>query len=225
MKAKRCAAPLARLLTVALLAASGAASGAEPPDTRKVLNTTFPADVEAALALSAAPQHLRPGATVYVYGPDGFAKFRDGTNGFTCLVNRDGFFYGAAAFKPTCWDAEGLTSYVPVMLQVGRLLAAGRSIEEIRGDIDAGFRDGRFHRPARTGIAYMLAGDLNLDLATGAITQPSFPGHYMIYAPGVSNADIGYAAEAAKQDRSLPFIFSGGAGGKELAYLITVPHR
>lgn len=176
------------------------------------------------MALSAAPEHLRADATVYTYGTGGFIKIRDGNNGFTCLLNRDAFLYGGAVFKPTCWDAEGATSYVPVMLEVGRLLASGKGREEIRAEVDAGFRANRFHRPARTGIAYMLAGDIMLD-AKGGITSAAFPGHYMIYAPGVTNADLGYSKDAAKQDRSLPFVFAAGAGGIELAYIITVPHH
>jgi hypothetical protein len=201
----------------------GTACAEDVRDTRAILDVVMPPDIEAELALSGAPPHLRDGATVYVYGETGFTKFRDGLNGFTCLVNRDGFLYGGRSFKPTCWDAEGLTSYVPVMLRVGELLAAGKSTEDVREDIETGFREGRFHRPTRTGIAYMLVGDVDVDTNTGEITRTAFPGHYMIYAPGVTNADLGYSPEASRINRSLPFVFDRGAGGSDLAYLITVP--
>lgn len=213
--------------TLALLLGFGttAASAGAQADTRGVLKTVFPETIERELALSGAPEHLRAGATLYVYGAKGFTRAQTGTNGFTCLLNRDAFFYGWTAFKPTCWDAEGATSYVPVMLRVGELLAADKTRDEIRADIDSGFKDGRFHRPRRTGVAYMLAGDVNLDTSTGKITGQAFPGHYMIYAPGVTSADLGYSSEAARGDRSLPFIFRSGAGGAELSYLIMAPHR
>jgi hypothetical protein len=212
--------------TAVALLSVGTTLGAQQPDTRAVLQTVFPEQIEHALALSAAPEPLRAGATVYVFGPTGFRKVRAGTNGFTCLVNRDGFFYGGAAFKPTCWDAEGATSYVPVMLRVAELLADGKTVAAIRADVDAGFQDGRFHRPRRTGLAYMLAGDVTLDLRSGVIVSQAFPGHFMIYAPGVTNEDIGYVREAAGSNPSLPSIFRSGAGGAELAYLIVVPqHR
>lgn len=214
-----------RWMCIAVLCMCGWISQAFAETPQDVAATIFPKDVELALALTGAPEHLRANATVYVYGKAGYSKAREGTNGFTCLLNRDGFFYNAAVFKPTCWDAEGATSYVPVMLRVGLLLAQGKADAEIRADIDAGFRDGRFHRPQRTGIAYMLAGDLTLDLKTADVTRVNFPGHYMIYAPGVTSADLGYSSDAAKADRSLPFIFAAGAGGVELAYLITVPHH
>jgi len=215
---------LAMLLLAPLFLTSRPASAVDPDAARKTLATIFPRDIETSLALTGAPEHLREAASVYVFGAKGFTKVREGSNGFTCLLNRDAFFYGMDVFKPTCWDREGLTSYVPVMLRVGEMLAAGNTADEIRADIQAGFREGRFHRPQRTGIAYMRAGDLGLNLRTGATVHQAFPGHYMIYAPGVTSADLGYAADAAKADRSLPFIFESGAGGSDLAYLITVPH-
>jgi hypothetical protein len=201
-----------------------AAQAADVADTRKTLNVVFPRDVEISLALQGGPAHLREGATVYVYGAKGYEKAKDGTNGFTCFVNRDGFFYGVENFKPTCWDAEGKTSYVPVMLRVGELLAAGNSTDDIRADIDGGFKDGRFKRPARSGVAYMTAGDVRLD-GSGKVTATAFPGHMMFYAPGVTSADLGYTPEAGKKDPTLPFVFDRGAGGTNLAYIIAVPHR
>ena len=208
---------------VLALAVLNGAQGAEPADAARVLNTVFPQALEVELALSGGPAHLREGATVYVYGAKGFNKVRDGSNGFICLLNRDGFFYGAAVFKPTCWDPEGATSYVPVMLRAGEMLAGGKAPEDIRADITEGFRSGKFHRPARTGIAYMLAGDVTLDLTSGKVVKTQFPGHYMIYAPGVTNADVGYAR--GKSGAADPFIFSSGAGGADLGYLIAVPHH
>jgi hypothetical protein len=193
-------------------------------EAQKVLRTSFPQAVETDLALSALPPGLRDGAAVYVFGATGYTLARAGTNGFTCLLNRDAFFYGSINFKPTCWDADGKTSYVPVMLRTGEMLAAGKSADAIKADIDAGFRDGRFHRPTRTGVAYMLAGDVNLDIGTGAVTRQAFTGHYMIYAPGVTNADIGVAPNSGAE-KMMPFIFDRGAGGSNLAYLIAVPEH
>jgi hypothetical protein len=215
----------ARTLTVAVQLLGLTATAGAQTDTRAVLKTVFPENVERELALSGAPEHLRAGATVYVFGAKGFSAVQTGTNGFTCLLNRDAFFYNWTAFKPTCWDAEGATSYVPVMLRVGELLAAGKTLDEIRGDIDAGFKDGRFHRPRRTGVAYMMAGDVNLDLSTGKVVSQQFPAHYMIYAPGVTSADLGFSAEARRINASLPFIFRSGAGGAELSYLIIAPQQ
>lgn len=192
------------------------------------LNVVLPAEVEVALALSGAPEHLRAGATVYTYGRQGYERARAGSNGFTCLVNRDAFFYSTAAFKPTCWDTVGEETYLPVMLTVGKLLAAGQSHAAIADTIDAGFRSQRFRAPSRGGVAFMLAGDVTLDATTGRVTRQLFPGHYMFYAVGATSTQLGYNAAAGQGDRTLPSVFSGGAGGKHgLSYIIAVPgeHR
>lgn len=194
---------------------------AEPTE---ILNTIFPAHVEEKLALSAAPEHLREGATVYLYGLNGYSKLRDGTNGFTCLLNRDAFMYGGKEFKPTCWDAIGRDTYVPVMLRVGFLLSKGSGIDSVRREIDNGFNKGEFHVPLTGGVAYMIAGDLQLDPTTGQVVQQAFPGHYMFYAVGASSNQLGTTRPASKLDPTLPSVFSGGAGGNQgLSYIIAVP--
>lgn len=178
---------------------------------------------EIELATSAAPEHLRKDATVYVFGKKGYEKARTGTNGFTCLVNRDGAQTGDQTLRPTCWDMEGGKTIVPVMLRVGELLAQGKSAAEIKRDIEAGFGDGRFREPGKTGIAYMLSGDVKkFDSKTGKIVALDFPPHYMIYAPGVTNADIGMTREGYKINPSLPAVYSGYSGGSHTAYIIVL---
>lgn len=73
---------------------------------------------EIELALKAAPVHLRSEATVYTFGKTGYEKARTGTNGFNCMVNRDGIQNGDTAVHPTCWDPEGSRTILPVMLRV-----------------------------------------------------------------------------------------------------------
>lgn len=56
----------------------------------------------------------------------GYIKLREGTNGFTCLVNRDAILDNESVLKPTCWDTEGSATVVPMVLRVGELLAQGK---------------------------------------------------------------------------------------------------
>jgi hypothetical protein len=177
---------------------------------------------EVELALSAGPEHLRNEATVYVFGKKGYEKIRSGKNGITCMVNRDGNQAGDNDLKPTCWDAEGSATIVPVMLRVGQLLDEGRTADEIKSDIEAGFRDGRFSSPRKTGIAYMLRGDVQYDPKTKRASRTLFPPHYMIYAPGVTNADIGMNMDAYKKHPSLPLVYAGYSGGARTAYIIVI---
>ena len=191
-------------------------------ETKPPTGSQSSSEKEIELALQAGPAHLRKEATVYVFGKRGYEKARSGTNGFNCLVNRDGTQNGAQSVYPTCWDPEGSRTILPVMLRVGELLAQGKSAAEIQNDIEAGFAQGRFHSPAKTGIAYMLAGDVKFDSKTGQFGDVEFPPHFMIYAPGVTNADIGITGEAMKQTPGLPFVYSGYSGGSRTAYLIVM---
>ena len=194
----------------------------------KLLNQSqflFSRDEEIELALRAAPVHLRTGATVYTFGKKGYEKARTGTNGFNCLVNRDGTQNGEQSVYPTCWDPEGRRTILPVMLRVGELLAQQKSAAEIKRDIDQGFDKGRFHSPSKAGIAYMLAGDVKFDPKSGRLSSTVFPPHYMIYAPGVTNADIGVSSEAMKRTPGLPFVYSGYSGGTRTAYIIVMANE
>lgn len=89
-------------------------------------------------------------------------------------------------------------------------------------DIDDGFARGQFRSPAKAGIAYMLAGDVKFDPKTGQFSTVEFPPHYMIYAPGVSNADIGVTAQGTQKTPGLPFIYAGYSGGPRTAYIIVM---
>src|SRR5262249_2121165 len=55
----------------------------------QALPELLPRKKEIELALSAAPEHLRKDAAVYMLHRNGFVKIGDSTNGFTCIVNRD----------------------------------------------------------------------------------------------------------------------------------------
>ncbi len=193
-------------------------------DAMATLNVVLPGETETALALSAAPQHLRAGASVYVYEQHGFERVRAGTNGFVCLLNRDAFLYGSAHFKPTCWDGQGATTFLPVMLKVGAMLAAHESADAIRKAIDAGFASKTFHAPETGGIAYMLHGDIDIDRASGTVTHQASPGHYMFYANKATSAQLGFTPHPAPEDPALPLVSSAGAGGAHgLNYIIVVP--
>jgi hypothetical protein len=168
------------------------------------------------LALSAAPEHLRAGAAVYVLDSKGFVQVRATSNGFTCIVNRD----APRAIKPTCYDAEGTATILPKVLRVGELLMQGRPAAAIDSIIADGFRNGTFIAPRRPGVAYMLSEHIrDEDAATGKIT--GFPPHIMFYAPNLTNADLGVTPEALRANPFLPFIAYQGPHG----VMIVVPKR
>ena len=198
----------------------GIAHGVTRTDSEIAAQVLISRAQEIELALKAAPIHLRSEAAVYIFGKRGYEPARAGTNGFNCMVNRDGIQNGDTAVHPTCWDPEGSRTILPVMLRVGELLAQQKSAADIKHDIEEGFAQGRFHSPAKTGIAYMLAGDVKFDAKSGQLSTTEFPAHYMLYAPGVTNADIGMSKDATTP--GLPFVYSGYSGGSKTAYIIVM---
>ncbi|HEV2702041.1 MAG TPA: hypothetical protein VGV09_10450 [Steroidobacteraceae bacterium] len=211
-----------RNLTAACAALAALCFFAGPAQGGEAKTIWLPEGQEVQLALQAGPEHLRANAAVYVFAKDGYRKARNGTNGFTCLVNRDGNQAGDNDLKPTCWDAEGSRTILPVVLRVGALLARSGTAEEIKRDIEAGFATGKFSSPQKSGIAYMLRGDVPFDPGTQRITHTTFMPHYMIYAPGVTNADIGMPPPGRGGTYSLPSVYSGYSGGTRTAYIIIV---
>ena len=182
----------------------------------QTLPELMPQEKEMAIALSAAPEHLRAGASVYVLKEDGFVLVRKGANGFTCIVNRD----HPLNLKPTCYDPEGTATILPKVLRFGELLRKGVPLEQIRSEIADGFRSGKYISPRRPGVAYMLSGDIkNYNPTTGK--TESFPPHVMFYAPNLTNEDIG---SDGKFEPGMPSIAYQGAQGFMIVVLGDHPH-
>lgn len=193
---------LAPLLAILLTAVTGSVAGGQSEVP------LLPQPCEVALALSAAPEHLRAGATVYAFETSGYVKVRQGENAFTCLVNRD----HPRVLKPTCFDAEGGTSIVPKILFFGEALAAGKPVPEIREEVAQGFTDGRFRSPRRSGVAYMLSRyNRPFDPSSGNLGW--FPPHVMFYAPDLTPDDIGFSMQAWHENPRLPMIGYQGPHG------------
>jgi hypothetical protein len=176
----------------------------------------LPREKEMAMALDAAPEHLRAGASVYVLEKDGFVLARKGTNGFACIVNRD----HPLNQKPTCYDAEGAATILPKVLRVGELLMKGVSLDQIRAEVAEGFKTGKFISPRRPGVAYMLSGDIrNYNANTKQVE--SFPPHVMFYAPNLTNEDIG---SDGNFEPGLPSIAYQGPQGFMIVVMGDHPH-
>ncbi len=201
---------MARLVVLALvgfLTLGAVALGAqeqEVPSKPEVL----PLERETALALSAAPPHLRDGAGVYALGSEGFESVRESSNGFTCIVNRD----HPLNWKPVCYDAEGSETILPVTLFFGEQLMRETPVPEIRQAIQARFESGEFISPRRPGIAYMLSTEIrNYNARSGQIG--GFPPHLMFYGPNLTNEDVGTSFEARRENPWLPFVAYQGPQG------------
>src|SRR5262249_19297838 len=92
--------PLFPLVSLSLLL-SGPVDGPALDAVRKI-DAQTPPGVQMALALSAGPP-VADKAAVYVLGPKGYSKLKEGTNGFSCIVQRERL----DEIAPQCFDAEG----------------------------------------------------------------------------------------------------------------------
>ncbi len=166
------------------------------------------ADDELALALSAAPEHLRAEATVHVLGPDGFSIPQVGTNGYNCVVNRD----HPRNRKPICYDSEGTRTILPKVLFMSELMVQGVALAAIQDSVKQGFETGRWTAPQRPGIAYMLSDGIRTYNPSNG-QYGSFPPHIMFYAPNVSNDDVATDWAARQEHPWIPFVAYQGPHG------------
>lgn len=178
-------------------------------DTKGWLLEKMPADLETDYALSALPPHLRDGATVYLLDPQkGYYIGKQGTNGFATFINRTEWEW--AEFVPdtyaaVSYDAEGVKTYLPVYFTVAGMRATGKYTPvQIRDTILKRVNDGTYKAPTRMGLSYMLCPMLRTHLDERGIVNNILP-HYMFYAPGIDNTDIG-----GKWDGHNPFVINSG---------------
>ena len=191
---------IACILTLGLAASSHAQA---PAATQPKVAPLLLRDREIALAESAAPPAVAKNATVYVLEEKGYTKVRDGSNGFTCLVERD----LPLNIEPICYDEEGSATLVHAVLRKAELRRQGKSEDEVKADIGEGYASGRFRAPRRSGMAYMLSPDTRVSNPSTGATR-TLPPHLMFYAPYMKNSDIGI--DQPDHTGRLPFIVQDG---------------
>ena len=182
----------AGLLSIAVLSSSAVAQDKPQEATREVhlVTASTPRERQIELALSAAPTEVSSKATVYVLGPKGYEKDREGTNGFSCLIERS--FKGRlqTSSAPACFDAEGSRTIMVAYMRREELRAEGKSEEEVKADIAKGYEDGRFKTPG-PGFLYMMSNE-NYVYDDQSKKSGIVPPHVMFYAPNKTAKDLGY---------------------------------
>jgi hypothetical protein len=167
------------------------------------------------LVRSAAPPEISDEATLYILGKDGYEMVQKGTNGFSCMVDRE----LPETQEPQCFDAEGSATTLLARLRVEELRAQGVPEDKIAAEIEDGYKTGKYKAPRKTGIVYMLSRE-NWVLADAATRQiVHFGPHLMFYAPYVTDRDVGNnkGPDAAP---GIPFVVHPG---RPDALIIVVP--
>ncbi|HET9013118.1 MAG TPA: hypothetical protein VFN38_14930 [Gemmatimonadaceae bacterium] len=176
------------LLGVAIAPRGAEAQGSASAGQLRALGplTAMSAEVQTRLALSSAPPEVSSRASVYVLGGAGYTRTRVGTNGFSCLIEREFL----ETVEPVCYDAEGSATTLLARLYREQLRARALSEAEVRRRIEAAYRAGRFRAPRKPGLVYMLAPEQrSWNPGTKSIFQAG--PHFMLYAPFATQADVG----------------------------------
>ena len=206
---------IAALFGLSFLSSVAAAQGQNATSDPAPLEK-MPKDLEVRFALSALPPHLRAGATVYVLDPAaGYAVDREGGNGFTCLVERTEWArveFRNDIYTALCYDEEGSRNHLRVYMDTAAMRAKGMSADAVKKEIGRRFADNVYAAPKRMGLCYMVAPLMrtypNPDPSDHTVVTMSMP-HHMIYAPNLTDRDIG----GAPPPGPYPFIFEQGPQG------------
>jgi hypothetical protein len=168
-----------------------AQSQTSPPKLEKM-----PEALETRFALSAAPPHLREGASVYLLDPSkGYALRHQGANGVSCIVVRSDWQWASPPFRgdiywPVCYDSEGSKTLLQDYFYTAELRARALDSKQVNEQVTKRFGTAAAPNPARTGVAYMIAPVMRGYTSAPEPVTMNMP-HYMFYAPGVKDTDIG----------------------------------
>ena len=198
------------VLSIGLLS-STAAIQAMAEQLPNVYDASMPREQQIALAESAAPAEVSSKATVYVLGPKGFEKAREGTNGFSCIVTRHFAKPTETTIEPQCFDAEGSRTLLLVYIHGEELRSSGKSEAEIKADMANGYKGGRYQYPNKPGFLYMMSSENRLGPTPDHGTA-HFPPHLMFYAPNMTTKDIGFDSPAPLEHLDYMGMTHPGAG-------------
>jgi hypothetical protein len=174
---------------------------------------SLPREERIKLAESGAPPEVSSKATVYLLEPIGYVKVREGTNGFTCIVERE----TPLTMEPECYDAEGSATTLLTRFYTEEQRARGKSESAIQTEIESGYKSGKFKAPRKFGIVYMMSEHNHvLNPETNQIIQ--FHPHLMFYAPYATDQDIGSPSSSP----GLPFTVHPGQPD---ALIVVVPRE
>jgi hypothetical protein len=202
-----------KMLLAGLLLGTNLSALAQTEMPKPAYDFSLPKEEKIKLAESAAPAEISGKATVYVLEHTGYVKVRAGTNGFTCFVDRQ----NPLNLEPTCFDAEGSATTLLSRLFAEEQRAQGKSEEQIKSEIEAGYKSGKFRAPQKPGIVYMLSEHGYL-LVPGTNRLVQLPPHLMFYAPYANDTDIGSPPAGA----NMPHLIRAGQPD---AVVIVIPRQ
>lgn len=208
---------LCALAGVASAAVAGDIPGRMAPLERYLMD----AAAEIALARSAAPPAISAGATILVLKAQGYQAAVDGTNGFTCLVERSWMspfdspqFWNPRMRGPVCYNPAATRSILLYTLRRTRLALAGRTRQEMLDEVRAAVARQELPRPEAGAMSFMMSKDGYIGDALS-----HWHSHLMFHVPKVAAASWGAnlpGSPVLLDDREVP--------EPETVFLVPVAH-
>lgn len=180
--------------TCILMAAAFAFVGATGRDTMGPLSSyLMDRNAEIAIARSAAPASIASKATIMILGSHGYTTAVQGTNGFTCLVERDWvrpfdspIFWERKFLAPTCYNAAASRSVLLYTYKRTALALSGAGAKQIRQAIVAAVAAKTLPVPEPDSLAYMMSKSQRV----GDRPVQWYP-HVMFFMPKADRANSG----------------------------------
>lgn len=199
------------ILPVAVLFAYVLSAYAQTEELRPKYDFSLPREEKIKLAESAAPPEVSGKATVYILERSGYVKVRNGSNGFSCFVDRQ----NPLNLEPTCFDSEGSATTLQSRFLAEEMRGKGKSEEEVTAAIEEGYRSGKFRAPQKPGIVYMMS-DAGYIYVPELKKMYHLPPHLMFYDPYAKEEDIGAPPASANMPRLI-------RAGQPDAVIIVIP--
>ncbi len=140
---------------------------------------------EIALARSAAPPAISAEATVLILKPQGYETSVNGTNGFTCLVERSWMspfgnpeFWNPKMRGPVCYNPAASKSILLYTLRRTKLALAGHSREQMLDEVRGACERKELPSPEPGAMSFMMSKDGYLGDGAG-----HWHSHLMFHVP------------------------------------------
>jgi hypothetical protein len=215
----RCAAGVARGMVLCALAgfAAEAPATGDTQSSATLYERMAPLDeylmpdshAEIALARSAAPAAISDKATLLTLKPHGYETAVNGTNGFTCLVERSWMspfdspeFWNPKMRGPVCYNPAATKSILAYTLRRTKLALAGLSKAQMLDEIRGAAARKELPWPEPGAMSFMMSKDGYLGDAQG-----HWHSHLMFHVPKAAAASWGAnlpGSPVVLDDREVP---------------------
>jgi hypothetical protein len=163
-------------------------------------------------ARSAAPADVSKDAKVWVLENGHYIVAVEGTSGMACEISRD----RPNSFVPICGDAEAEATVLAISRFQTEQRLAGKSLAEIKSEVDRGLTSGQFRLPRRPALTYMTSWAQVITDTSGEHPTRFLP-HVMVFYPHMRATAMGLVDS---NSMDIPLLDEDGAPMSRLVIVV-----